>query len=34
VDRFSRVGDLFAGVLNKPQSLEKAFARLEKLLRG
>jgi len=34
MDRFSRVGDLFEGVLKKPQSLDKAFARLEKLLRG
>jgi bifunctional non-homologous end joining protein LigD len=34
MDRFSRVGDLFAGVLDKPQSLAKAFERLEKLLRG
>jgi bifunctional non-homologous end joining protein LigD len=32
MDRFSRVGDLFAGVLTKPQSLTKAFGRLEKLL--
>jgi len=34
LDRFSRVGDLFRGVLEKPQDLEKAFAKLEKLLRG
>jgi bifunctional non-homologous end joining protein LigD len=33
MDRFSRVGDLFAGVLKKPQDLEAAFGRLEKLLR-
>jgi DNA primase len=26
--RFDRVGDLFAGVLNKPQRLEKALERL------
>jgi bifunctional non-homologous end joining protein LigD len=34
VDRFTRVGDLFAGVLTNPQNLEKAFANLEKILRG
>ncbi len=34
VDRFTRVGDLFAGVLTKPQRLEKAFGNLEKVLRG
>jgi bifunctional non-homologous end joining protein LigD len=33
MDRFSRVGDLFAGVLNKPQQLETALAKLEKLLK-
>jgi bifunctional non-homologous end joining protein LigD len=33
MDRFSRVGDLFEGVLKKPQNLSKAFERLEKLLR-
>ncbi|HVV47220.1 MAG TPA: DNA ligase D, partial [Bryobacteraceae bacterium] len=33
VERFTRVGDLFEGVLKKPQSLAAAFARLEKLLR-
>lgn len=33
VERFTRVGDLFEGVLNKPQSLAAAFSRLEKLLR-
>ncbi len=33
MDRFSRVGDLFRGVLEKPQSLAKAFGKLEKLLR-
>jgi bifunctional non-homologous end joining protein LigD len=32
-ERFARVGDLFAGVLHKPQRLEKAFAKLEKLVR-
>jgi bifunctional non-homologous end joining protein LigD len=31
--RFERTGDLFEGVLSKPQSLEKAFAKLEKLLK-
>jgi bifunctional non-homologous end joining protein LigD len=31
--RFSRVGDLFEGVLRKPQPLEKAFGKLEKLVR-
>jgi bifunctional non-homologous end joining protein LigD len=31
--RFARVGDLFAGVLSKPQRLEKAFAKLEQLVR-
>ena len=34
MDRFSRVGDLFAGVLKKPQQLEKALGKLEQLLRG
>ncbi len=33
MERFSRVGDLFEGVLKNPQSLDKAFGRLEKLLR-
>jgi bifunctional non-homologous end joining protein LigD len=32
-ERFARAGDLFAGVLAKPQRIEKAFARLEKLVR-
>jgi len=32
MDRFTRVGDLFEGVLTRPQSLAKAFGRLEKLL--
>ena len=31
--RFARVGDLFAGVLKKPQDLLKAFGKLEKLVR-
>jgi bifunctional non-homologous end joining protein LigD len=33
MERFSRVGDLLAGVLNQPQSLADAFGRLEKLLK-
>jgi bifunctional non-homologous end joining protein LigD len=33
VERFTTVGDLFEGVLKKPQSLAAAFSRLEKLLR-
>jgi bifunctional non-homologous end joining protein LigD len=33
VERFTRVGDLFEGVLKHPQSLSAAFSRLEKLLR-
>jgi bifunctional non-homologous end joining protein LigD len=32
-ERFARVGDLFAGVLKKPQRIEKAFARLEGLVK-
>jgi bifunctional non-homologous end joining protein LigD len=32
--RFARTGDLFAGVLKKPQRIEKAFERLEKMIRG
>jgi bifunctional non-homologous end joining protein LigD len=32
-DRFARTGDLFAGVLEKPQRLEDGIARLEPLLR-
>jgi len=32
LDRFARVGDLFEGVLMKPQRLEPAMARLEKLV--
>jgi bifunctional non-homologous end joining protein LigD len=31
--RFAEKGDLFAGVLRKPQRIEKALARLEKLFR-
>lgn len=33
-ERFGRVGDLFEGVLRKPQKIEKAFAKLEKLVRS
>jgi bifunctional non-homologous end joining protein LigD len=32
--RFAKVGDLFAGVLKKGQELEKAFSKLDKLVRG
>ena len=32
-ERFGRVGDLFEGVLKKPQKLEAAFGNLEKLFR-
>jgi bifunctional non-homologous end joining protein LigD len=32
--RFAEKGDLFAGVLQKPQRLEGALGKLEKLLRG
>jgi len=32
--RFAEKGDLFAGVLEKPQRLEGALGQLEKLLRG
>ncbi len=32
-ERFARVGDLFEGVLKKPQKLEAAFGNLEKLFR-
>ncbi len=31
--RFEKDGDLFAGVLKKPQGLEKAFGKLDKLVR-
>ena len=34
VDRFDRVGDLFAGVLSKPQRIEPALAKLEGLVRS
>jgi bifunctional non-homologous end joining protein LigD len=34
MDRFARLGDLFAPVLNKPQRLEPAIERLEKILDG
>jgi len=33
LERFARVGDLFAGVLDKPQRLETAFEKLESLVR-
>ncbi len=33
MDRFARVGDLFEGVLKKPQKLELALGKLEALLR-
>lgn len=33
-ERFARVGDLFRGVLDKPQRLEPAIEKLEKLARG
>jgi bifunctional non-homologous end joining protein LigD len=32
-ERFARTGDLFEGVLTKPQGIEKAFAKLQKLVR-
>ncbi|MDP9054563.1 MAG: DNA ligase D [Acidobacteriota bacterium] len=32
-ERFARVGDLFDGVLKKKQKIEKAFGKLEKLLK-
>jgi len=31
-ERFERVGDLFSGVLRHPQTLEKAFGKLQKLV--
>jgi bifunctional non-homologous end joining protein LigD len=33
LDRFARVGDIFSGVLDRPQRLEEAFQRLESLVR-
>ncbi|MBI3210406.1 MAG: DNA ligase D [Candidatus Solibacter usitatus] len=33
LERFSRVGDLFAGVLDKPQRLEPAMEKLERLVK-
>jgi bifunctional non-homologous end joining protein LigD len=33
-ERFAKRGDLFEGVLRKPQRIEAAFAKLEKLIRG
>ena len=32
-ERFERLGDLFSGVLKHPQGLEKAFGKLEKLVK-
>ncbi len=32
--RFAAVGDLFSGVLDRPQRLEKAMGKLEQLVRG
>jgi bifunctional non-homologous end joining protein LigD len=32
VARFQKVGDLFAGVLDSPQRLEKALDRLQKII--
>jgi hypothetical protein len=32
-DRFAEVGDLFAGVLNRPQRIEEALGKLEKMFR-
>jgi len=32
-ERFARTGDLFAGVLSKPQGIERAFAKLQRLVR-
>ena len=34
MQRFDRVGDLFGGVLNKKQTLEKAIRNLEKVVRA
>lgn len=34
MDRFARVGDLFAGVLQQPQRLEKVIEKLDALVRG
>jgi bifunctional non-homologous end joining protein LigD len=34
LDRFARVGDLFAPVLNKPQRLELSLAKMEELVRA
>ena len=33
LERFARKGDLFEGVLTKPQELEKAFPKLQKLIK-
>jgi bifunctional non-homologous end joining protein LigD len=32
LDRFSRVGDLFEGVLNRPQQLEPAIQKLDAIV--
>ena len=34
MDRFDRVGDLFAGVLRNPQRIEPAMAKFEALIQG
>jgi bifunctional non-homologous end joining protein LigD len=34
VQRFEAMGDLFAGVLNRPQTLDRAVGRLDKLVAG
>jgi bifunctional non-homologous end joining protein LigD len=34
IERFSRVGDLFAAVLDSKQTLEKALGRLQKLVKA
>ena len=34
LDRFARVGDLFAPVLSKPQRLERSLKKLEEMVRG
>ncbi|MCU1327684.1 MAG: dependent ligase [Bryobacterales bacterium] len=33
-ERFARLGDLFEGVLQRPERIEQAFGKLEKLIRG
>jgi hypothetical protein len=34
LDRFSRVGDLFEGVLTRPQRLEPAIQKLDEIVRA